>query len=40
MMYTLATFFNIVLEVLVMAIREEERKLEKKKENCHSLQIT
>ena len=24
--YTLATFFNIVLEVLVMAIREEERK--------------
>ena len=36
--------FNIVLEVLAMAIREEkyklkESKLEKKKLNCHCLQM-
>ena len=36
--------FNIVLEVLAVAIREDkeikESKLEKKKLSCHSLQIT
>ena len=32
---------NIVLEVLAMAIREEkEFKLQKKKQNCHCLQMT
>ena len=36
--------FNIVLEVLATAIREEkeirESKLEKEKQNCHCLQVT
>ena len=36
--------FNIVLEVLAMAIKEEkeikESKLEKKKLNCHCFQMT
>ena len=40
----LPLLFNIVLEVLTMAIREEkeikESKLEKKKLNCHCLQMT
>ena len=36
--------FNIILEVLVTAIRQEKEikafKLEKKKQNCHCLQMT